>query len=209
MKIDPVQENKLIELLWHSLKPDPLRNDSGYSDDRRMTGWGTKTKQGLIACIESILEPTEGKFEQLTRLQAEIVRLRKEHERWGEEGKQLLRNSEPEFDYKAGNIGPDEIPQPTIVGIDLARPGSDKTIDSGGNVVKIKTKNAADSVHIKQEPPRQFYECGICEYYHLVSWKGDCRDDKNRFTAMDMTDDEYQDAITMQEMDDRDWEEED
>lgn len=28
-----------------------------------------------------------------------------------------------------------------------------------------------------------FYECGICDHVHPWNWNGDCRDDKNRFTA--------------------------
>ena len=41
-------EEKIIELLWDSLKRDPEHKD------RRQTGWGTKTKQGLVACIYRI-----------------------------------------------------------------------------------------------------------------------------------------------------------
>lgn len=47
------QEEQIIALLWESLKRDPEHKD------RRQTGWGTKTKVGLIACIRRILE--EGK----------------------------------------------------------------------------------------------------------------------------------------------------
>lgn len=28
-----------------------------------------------------------------------------------------------------------------------------------------------------------YYECGICGCWHPWDWNGDCRDDKNRFTA--------------------------
>ncbi len=38
----------LITLLWDHLEPDP-----DYAG-RRRTGWGTKTKTGLIACIDRI-----------------------------------------------------------------------------------------------------------------------------------------------------------
>ena len=38
------------ELLWEQLKHDPIHAD------RRQTGWGTKTKEGLIVCIERIIE---------------------------------------------------------------------------------------------------------------------------------------------------------
>ena len=43
-----IDEQKVIDLLWDSLKRDPEHKD------RRVTGWGTKTKQGLVACIERI-----------------------------------------------------------------------------------------------------------------------------------------------------------
>ena len=32
----------------------------------------------------------------------------------------------------------------------------------------------------------QFYDCGICGHYHPHSWNGDCRDDNNRFTIMEL-----------------------
>lgn len=35
----------VIDLLWQSLK-----RDSEHAD-RRQTGWGTKTKEGLVHCI--------------------------------------------------------------------------------------------------------------------------------------------------------------
>lgn len=44
------QEKQLLELLWDNLKRDPEHKD------RVRTGWGTKTKQGLIACVTSIME---------------------------------------------------------------------------------------------------------------------------------------------------------
>lgn len=42
------QQSELLELLWGSLKKEP-----GY--DRVHTGFGTKTKTGLLNCIESIV----------------------------------------------------------------------------------------------------------------------------------------------------------
>lgn len=42
------QQDAIIALLWESLKRDSEHKD------RRQTGWGTKTKQGLIACVERI-----------------------------------------------------------------------------------------------------------------------------------------------------------
>jgi hypothetical protein len=43
------QKQLLFELLW-----DHLPKDSEHKD-RRHTGWGTKTKVGLIACIDRIV----------------------------------------------------------------------------------------------------------------------------------------------------------
>jgi len=43
------QRDKIIALLWDSLKRDPEHHD------RKQTGWGTKTQKGLIACLESIV----------------------------------------------------------------------------------------------------------------------------------------------------------
>jgi len=31
-----------------------------------------------------------------------------------------------------------------------------------------------------------FYDCGICECYHPADWDGDCRDDANRFHAVQL-----------------------
>lgn len=45
-----------------------------------------------------------------------------------------------------------------------------------------------------------FYACGICDQYHRVTWDGDCRDDANRFTPFDLTDEELENALTMEEM---------
>ncbi len=42
------QQSAIVELLWDYLKKDPEHKD------RRQTGWGTKTKVGLCACIERI-----------------------------------------------------------------------------------------------------------------------------------------------------------
>ena len=43
------QESQILELLWDSMKRDPEHKD------RVRTGWGTKTKTGLVACIERIM----------------------------------------------------------------------------------------------------------------------------------------------------------
>jgi hypothetical protein len=40
----------LLGLLWDSLKRDPDHKD------RRQTGFGTKTKEGLVACIEGCIK---------------------------------------------------------------------------------------------------------------------------------------------------------
>ena len=45
---DEIQAD-VVDLLWDYLKRDPEYKD------RRMTGWGTKTKEGLAACIRSIV----------------------------------------------------------------------------------------------------------------------------------------------------------
>lgn len=42
------KEVEVFELLWDSLKRDPEHKD------RRQTGWGTKTKVGLMACLDRI-----------------------------------------------------------------------------------------------------------------------------------------------------------
>jgi hypothetical protein len=47
----------IVQLLWESLKRDPEHKD------RRQTGWGTKTKQGLVACLDRIyLAPMGGEI---------------------------------------------------------------------------------------------------------------------------------------------------
>jgi hypothetical protein len=48
----PERQQSIIDLLWDSLKRDPEHKD------RRQTGWGTKTKTGLIACIDLITTST-------------------------------------------------------------------------------------------------------------------------------------------------------
>ena len=45
------QQNELLNLLWDSLKRQPGRPDV------RVTSWGTKTKRGLLACVERIYTP--------------------------------------------------------------------------------------------------------------------------------------------------------
>jgi hypothetical protein len=44
----PEQKQALIDLLWSSMRRDKEHRD------RVQTGWGTKTQDGLIACIERI-----------------------------------------------------------------------------------------------------------------------------------------------------------
>ncbi len=61
MKFTDKQNEAVVHLLWNSLRGDPEHLD------RRQTGWGTKTKEGLAACIETIAStpayrgPIEGK----------------------------------------------------------------------------------------------------------------------------------------------------
>ena len=47
------QESELLCLLWDSMKRDPEHKD------RVRTGYGTKTKLGLLACIRSIMQGRE------------------------------------------------------------------------------------------------------------------------------------------------------
>jgi hypothetical protein len=42
------QRKQLLELLWGCMTRDPEHTD------RVQTGWGTKTREGLVACIERI-----------------------------------------------------------------------------------------------------------------------------------------------------------
>ena len=50
--MNEVQQQKIVGLLW-----DFLKRDSEHKD-RRQTGWGTKTKRGLVLCIERIISET-------------------------------------------------------------------------------------------------------------------------------------------------------
>jgi hypothetical protein len=47
------QRKQLLELLWGYMKRDPEHID------RVQTGWGTKTQEGLVACIERIVTTGE------------------------------------------------------------------------------------------------------------------------------------------------------
>ena len=62
------QRLQLLDLLWNFMKPEPTqrRQDANGKwhfvrrapgDERVQTAYGTKTRTGLVACIESILEP--------------------------------------------------------------------------------------------------------------------------------------------------------
>lgn len=67
------QKARIIELLWDSLRRDPEH------DDRRQTGWGTKTKEGLIACIDRIayeLKPIEDKNREAKEAKHDIEQSR-------------------------------------------------------------------------------------------------------------------------------------
>ncbi len=48
MKFNDHQTQAALELLWDHLPKDPEHKD------RRQTGWGTKTKVGLIGCLERV-----------------------------------------------------------------------------------------------------------------------------------------------------------
>ncbi len=43
-----LQNQAVVDLLWDYLKRDPEHKD------RKQTGWGTKTQEGLCACVERI-----------------------------------------------------------------------------------------------------------------------------------------------------------
>jgi hypothetical protein len=53
------QKMMFLELLWNSLKQEPAPERKWKrrkpEDERRQTGWGTKTRCGLMACIERIV----------------------------------------------------------------------------------------------------------------------------------------------------------
>ena len=50
-KFTPLQQYELLDLLW-----DYLIDDPDYPGERVRTSAGTKTKTGLLACIERIIE---------------------------------------------------------------------------------------------------------------------------------------------------------
>lgn len=47
------QKEELLELLWDCMRRSPDH------PDRVVTGWGTKTQEGLIASIERIMDNKE------------------------------------------------------------------------------------------------------------------------------------------------------
>ena len=53
------QKQMFLELLWDSLKQEPAPDRNWKrrksEDERRQTGWGTKTRCGLLACIDRIV----------------------------------------------------------------------------------------------------------------------------------------------------------
>lgn len=51
---EDIQQDSIATLLWDYLKRDP------DNKDRRQTGYGTKTKQGLYLSISNILKQTGG-----------------------------------------------------------------------------------------------------------------------------------------------------
>ena len=46
--------DKVADFLWENMERDP------ENADRVRTGWGTKTKQGLAACVLRIVEEEQG-----------------------------------------------------------------------------------------------------------------------------------------------------
>jgi len=62
------QNDQLITLLWDSMKKDPEHKD------RRQTGWGTKTKEGLCACVARICAGPAAEPDGLNAEQRESLR---------------------------------------------------------------------------------------------------------------------------------------
>lgn len=52
--LDAHQQEQLLGLLWESMKRDPEHKD------RVRTGWGTKTKEGLLRSINAIFKEHYG-----------------------------------------------------------------------------------------------------------------------------------------------------
>jgi len=52
-KMKSEQTIGLIDLLWDHLKKDPTNSE------RVQTGWGNKTKEGLVECIKSLERPRQ------------------------------------------------------------------------------------------------------------------------------------------------------
>lgn len=46
----------------------------------------------------------------------------------------------------------------------------------------------------------KYYECGICGHYHPLEWDGDCRDDANRFTIMEVEEKHGEEGIGWEEV---------
>jgi len=53
MKLTLYQKEQITDLLWNSLKKGKPLSDGA---ETRETGWGTKTRHGLIQCIRSIVQ---------------------------------------------------------------------------------------------------------------------------------------------------------
>lgn len=49
-------------------------------------------------------------------------------------------------------------------------------------------QQAADNASAREtlSAPPKFYQCGICGWYHPADFNGDCRDDSQRFTSLDL-----------------------
>ena len=68
MYMDEKQRAQIIHLLWSSMKRDPEHKD------RVQTGYGTKTQEGLIACIEGVMGEGESDKPSPSQLQFEAAR---------------------------------------------------------------------------------------------------------------------------------------
>jgi hypothetical protein len=49
----------------------------------------------------------------------------------------------------------------------------------------------------------RYYDCGICGHNHPWDWDGDCREDANRFTDMELDAKHGQDGYELASMDER------
>jgi hypothetical protein len=56
--------------------------------------------------------------------------------------------------------------------------------EAPGVHIKAYLETATVDEWIAQHEKPKFYECGGCGHYHPATFRGDCRDDENRFETM-------------------------